>query len=68
MITRQTIIAECIMKYPRTAEYLIGIGFHCVGCFAANMETIEQGLRVHGKSEKEIDEIVKKLNEIAKDE
>lgn len=67
-ITKDTIIGDCISKHPSTAEYLQGIGFYCVGCAMANMETLEMGLKVHGKSDKEIDEIVKKLNEVAKND
>ena len=68
MITKDMIIGECIAKYPATAEYLLEIGFHCIGCFAANFETIEQGLKAHGKSDKEIKQIIKNLNKIIEDE
>ena len=65
-ITNKTIIGECIAAHPDIADYLIGLGFHCVGCSAAGFETLEQGLKVHGKSDKEIKEIVEKLNNIIK--
>lgn len=65
-ITKDTLIGECISEYPKTAEYLLNLGFHCVGCFAANFETIETGLKVHGKSNKEIKEVIKELNELAR--
>mgnify|MGYP006419103181 CR=1 FL=1 len=63
-ITKQTIIGDCIQSHPEVADFLMEIGFHCVGCFAAAFETLEQGLKVHGKSDKEINEIVKGLNKI----
>tara|TARA_Y100000310_G_C19964813_1_gene482809 strand:+ start:90 stop:323 length:234 start_codon:yes stop_codon:yes gene_type:complete len=66
MITKDMIIGECIATYPETAEYLMNLGFHCIGCFAAHIETLEQGLKVHGKSDKEIDKIIEELNKIAK--
>lgn len=67
-ITKKTIIGDCIHAHPDIAEYLMGLGFHCVGCFAAAFETIEQGLKVHGKSDKEINEIIKRLNKIIENE
>ena len=66
-ITKNTIIGECLLSHPELAETFLDFGVHCVGCFAAQMETIEQGLKVHGKSDKEIEDFIKKLNEL-KDE
>jgi len=63
-ITKDTIIGECIEKYPDTLGFLLEEGFHCVGCFAAHFETIEMGFKMHGKSDEEIKRIVKKLNNI----
>jgi len=65
-ITKDTIIGECILAHPELAEYFLINGVHCIGCFAAQMETIEQGLMGHGKTEKEINEFIKKLNKIIK--
>ncbi len=64
-ITKETPIGECT-KYPKVAEYLMENGLHCVGCFASQFENLEIGLKIHGKSDKEIDGIIKKLNELAK--
>ena len=63
-ISKTTIIEECISEYPETAEYLLGCGLHCVGCFAANFETIEAGLKMHGKTDKEVVGVIKQLNEL----
>ena len=63
-ISKNTIIGNCISKYPETAEFLLGIGLHCVGCFAAGFETIEAGLKMHGKTDKEVMEVIKQLNEL----
>ena len=63
-ITKQTIIGECIMMHPDIADFLLGIGFHCVGCFGASFETLEQELKGYGKNEKEIKEIIERLNSI----
>jgi hybrid cluster-associated redox disulfide protein len=63
-ITKDTIIGECILAHPELADVFLDFGVHCVGCFAAQMETIGQGLKLHGKSDKEITNFIKKLNEL----
>ena len=56
-------MAEIVEKYPELAEALTeDYGFHCVGCFASEMETLEQGAMVHGMTKKEINELVVTLN------
>ena len=67
-ITKDIIIGDCLAKYPKTAEVLFENGIHYVGCFAANMETIGEGLQSHGLSEKEINKILEKLNKVADEE
>ena len=67
-ITKDTIIGECLAEYPKTAEVLFESGIHCVGCFAANVETIEIGLKSHGLSEEDIEKILVKLNKVANEE
>lgn len=67
-INKNMLIGECITKYPQTAEFLLDAGIHCVSCFAANFETIEQGLIGHGKTKEEIKQIIKELNVLVKNE
>ena len=59
-------IGELIYEYPEAAMLLMEQGIHCVGCGAANFETLEQGLMGHGKTEEEIEEIIKSMNELIK--
>jgi hybrid cluster-associated redox disulfide protein len=42
---------------------LFEAGLHCIGCHMSAYETIEQGCLAHGFSKKEIDDLIKKLNE-----
>lgn len=64
-ITKEMMIGEIIEKYPKLGEVLMeDYGFHCVGCMAAGMETLEQGAEVHGMSQKETKEMVASLNEL----
>ena len=43
-------------------------GLHCASCSAATWETLEAGMLSHGKHPKEIDDLVKKLNTVLKEE
>jgi len=57
------LIAEIVEKYPKLGEVLeIDYGFHCIGCFAAEMETLEQGAMVHGMNKKETEKLLVELN------
>lgn len=62
-ITKDILILDLVEQNPDLIEVLTSeYGFHCVGCLAASMETLEQGALVHGMSEKEIDKLVEDLN------
>lgn len=61
-ITKSMKIDEIMQIKPKAAEILFKEGVHCFGCMAAHLETIEQGLKTHGKTKKQIDDILKKLN------
>lgn len=65
-ITKKTKLAE-LATNRNAAEILLDSGLHCIGCFASQFETLEQGCKGHGMSDEEIDELIKKLNKVAKD-
>ena len=48
VITRKTLIGEIVNRYPETAEVLLGIGMHCLGCPASQAESLEAACAVHG--------------------
>ena len=62
-ITKDMTIGDLVKLYPSTVEVLMGEGVHCVGCGASYWETIEQGLASHGKTDEQIADVVKRLNE-----
>lgn len=63
------LIGELLEKYPNLGEVLVeDYGFHCVGCMAAGMETLEEGAKVHGYSIPEIAKMVTTLNQMLDDE
>ena len=63
-IKKDTLIGEIVEKYPQVIETLMGFGLHCVGCHVAAFESLEAGFKAHGLSDKEIEEAIKKLNEV----
>ena len=59
-ITKETMIGELLdIDLEAASSVLLGIGMHCLGCPASQMETIEEAAMVHGV---DADERVKKLN------
>jgi hybrid cluster-associated redox disulfide protein len=63
-ITKENNLGELVAKYPDTVEVLLDFGLHCVGCIASSFDTIEDGCKVHGMSDEEIDELLERLNEV----
>lgn len=61
-ITKKTTIAEALRINEKAGEILFGEGLACLGCSMILHETIEQGCCAHGMNEKQIDELVEKLN------
>ncbi len=64
-ITRMTLIADIVEKWPEVAEVLVeDYGFHCIGCFASSSECIDDGAKVHGMSDDEIKVMLENINEL----
>lgn len=59
MINKDTKIGDLIKDYPEKAEILLAAGMHCLGCPAAQAETLEEACDVHGI---DVAELVEKLN------
>lgn len=71
-ITRQMTIEEILGMFPykaqRLSQEITNAGLHCVGCHAAVWETLEAGMYSHGKSESQIEELVRRLNNLLEEE
>ena len=64
-ITKDIMIGDLVENYPQLGQILMqDYGFHCIGCMAAGMETLEQGALVHGMDQKEISKMVEDLNKL----
>lgn len=57
--TQDTIIAEILEHTPEKANVLLEIGMHCLGCPAAQGETIAEACQAHGAN---VEELLEKLN------
>lgn len=62
-VKKNMTFAELLEKRPESMNDLFEAGLHCIGCHMSAYETIEQGCLAHGFSKKEIEKLIKKLNE-----
>ncbi len=62
-ITKKDNLAKLVTKYPELTETLMfKYGLHCLGCMAASFETLEEGAKTHGMTDKQIKTMVDNLN------
>jgi hybrid cluster-associated redox disulfide protein len=64
-ITRNMLLGEVVRKHPEAAMVMLRRGMHCMLCGMAAHETIEQGARAHGIGEKEIEKLLREMNNAA---
>ena len=58
-VSRQTLIGELLQIDADIAPILMGIGMHCLGCPASQMESLEEAAAVHGIN---ADDLVEEIN------
>jgi hybrid cluster-associated redox disulfide protein len=61
-ISKDMALGDVVTKFPAAVPTMLGYGLHCVGCHVAAFETIEQGAKAHGMTEKEIDKMLAEMN------
>ena len=59
MIEKTMLIGKLLNKYPEKADILLEAGMHCLGCPAAQGESLEEACAVHGI---DVEALVEKLN------
>lgn len=62
-ITKDSNLGEIAQKHPETVEVFMKYGLHCIGCMAAQYETLEQGAKAHGI---DVKKLVDDLNKAVK--
>lgn len=60
-ITKDLTISQVLETNPETAKVFVKHGMHCLGCFIATGETVEQACEAHGL---DADSLIKELNEV----
>ncbi|MBW2990296.1 DUF1858 domain-containing protein [Candidatus Woesearchaeota archaeon] len=60
-LTRTILLGELVSYYPPAVEVLFKHGIHCVGCPMTAYESLEQGCKVHGLSDEDIDKMVEEM-------
>lgn len=66
-IKRDTKLIDLVKNYPDAASIVAGYGLHCIGCAAAQFETIEMGCGAHGMPDDVIDQMLEEINECVLD-
>lgn len=61
-ISKSMMLGDIVQKFPKSVPLLAEAGLHCIGCHVSAFETLEQGCKAHGLSDKEIDSLVKRMN------
>ena len=67
-MTIEEILGMFPYKAQRLSQEITNAGLHCVGCHAAVWETLEGGMYTHGKTDAQIDELVRRLNALLEEE
>lgn len=60
-INKDMRIEDVLEIAPDSAEIFMGFGMHCFACPMGTMETLEEAAVVHGI---DLDELIKKLNDL----
>ena len=55
-------IADIIKANPKAEEVFEKYGLHCANCELGKVETLEEGAKGHGLTEKEVEEMVELIN------
>ena len=62
-ISKDMTLGEVVQKFGMPVADVMGkYGLHCIGCHVAAWETIEQGAKAHGMSDKDLTKMMDELN------
>lgn len=67
-ISKDLNIGEIAASFPDAVPVMLKYGLHCIGCHVAASETIEQGAKAHGMSDKDIEKMVEEMNKATESE
>lgn len=58
-ITKDLTLGKLLDEHPETADVLLAVGMHCLGCPSARAETIEEAAYVHGLDADKLVDLIK---------
>ena len=64
VIKRDSLISDITKQSPRAIELLTEYGLSCANCFLNQFDNIENGAKLHGMTEGEIDKMIKEINSV----
>ncbi len=62
VLSKFALLADVAADCPKAATLLAEYGLHCLSCIASDIDTLEQGAKVHGMTDLELDEMVDEIN------
>ena len=65
MIKKSMTLQDIITEVPESAIIMAKYGLHCIGCHVAAWETLENGAKAHGLSDKTIEKMVREINDVS---
>lgn len=57
-VSGDMLIGEILQQHPETAQTLMAVGMHCLGCPSSQMESLNDACLVHGLNPEKVLEIV----------
>jgi len=64
-VHRNTLIIDVLRAYPQARAVFAAHGMGCIGCMGSEVETIENGARMHGIN---VEALLVELNELIDEE
>ncbi len=62
-VTGKETISDLLMGIPEAAEIMASFGLSCVSCGLNMYESLEDGVKLHGWKQKDLDDLLHELNE-----
>ena len=66
-VTKTMTFSEAMQASQLAGLIFLKYGMHCIGCHMAEDETIENGAKAHGLSDKDIKNMIDEINEKIKE-
>ena len=66
-ISKDMPLVDVVQNFPDAVPIMLSHGLHCVGCHVAAFETVEQGAKAHGMDDKQVEQLIKDMNDSIKE-